>query len=709
LVLVVLVPLLLLHVAERYQDYQGERASALEANLEMARAVAAVFGSYVRDVRRQEEAVGEALLLLRPFSPAQGHDYLMEAARHDAAMQSLSWADVRGRIVASTDHSLVGSPIDMAPWSRRARGADWIITNVQRRRGPRGGTFTMARGVRDDQGQLRGVVLAAVDPAEIEGLSAVRRGPGAAISIVDGSGWLAYGFPAQEVDDEQRDWGRLYPSVVGAALRGEEAAGQIYDAEAKEHRYLSYAPVAATHWAAGAGVSQEDVLGPVLRGLYRDLAVILSVSLGALLAATLVARSFVLPLRRLGGHARALGEGDLARRVAPAGPAEVRALAGTFNVMAEGLQARERDREMLLKVERARAKEARLLRSVQDITLVALAYLDRDFRFVHANATYARAAGALPEDLIGRTYAEAVGTSGVMAALEKARASGEAVTLVEAPRPSPTGDELTYWDASFIPVKDEGGAIEGYVVSAAEVTDKVRAREQLLAVERARADVAEELLAEINHRMKNNLMLLASVLGLQADDLPEDSAAVDPLRDAAARVSAISAVHERLYEGRSGRVELRDLLERVAELSAQALSANGMELSVAGDRVEASSKAGATISLLANELVTNAIKYGAPAADGRQHVAVTLWRREGQVILRVWGSGNPVGPAFDCSRQRGMGLRLAHLAVEGELGGQLSLRAQDGGTIAEVVLDEAMLRSGAVAPGYGIKRGEQVL
>jgi PAS domain S-box-containing protein len=708
LVLVVLVPLLLLHVAERYQDYREERASALESNLEMARAVAAVFGSYVRDVRRQEEAVGEALLLLRPFSPQQGHDYLVEAARHDAAMASLSWADAGGRVIASTSHSLIGSPVDMTPWPHRAGGADWVITNVQRR-GAGEDTFTVARAVRDGAGQFHGVVLAAIDPGEIEGLSAVRRGPGAAVSIVDGSGWLAYESPRDRVNGEQREWGRLYPSVVGAALRGQEAAGQVYDPEAKEPRYLSYAPVAETGWVAGAGVSEADVLGPVLHGLYRDVAVVLLVSLGALLAAALVARGLVPPLRRLGAQARALGRGDLARRVTPTGPAEVRALASAFNVMAEGLQARERDRETLFEVERARAKGARLLRSIQDSALVALAYLDRDFRFVHANATYARAAGVTPEELVGRSYAEAVGTAPVTAALERARVSGEAVTLVEVRRPAPAEGEWAFWDVAIIPVEDEEGSVEGYVISAAEVTDKVRAREQLVAAERARADVAEELLAEINHRMKNNLMMLASVLGLQADDLGEESAAADPLRDAAARVSAISAVHERLYEGRSGRVELRDLLARVAELSAQALSANGVDLSVTGDRVEASSKAGATISLLANELISNAIKYGAPAADGRQQVTVTLSHREGRLALRVWSSGNPVGPGFDPGHQPGMGLRLAHLAVEEELGGRFSLRAEEEGTLAEVVLDEAVLRSGAVVPGFGIKRGEQVV
>lgn len=711
-VLTVLLPLLVLEAATRYQDYRDERASALQSNLEMARAVAAVFESYVDDTARQEDAVGHALILLRPFRREQAHQYLVEAARDNAAMKSLSWADASGRIVASNLPSLVGSAVDTGPWSGAMSGEGWTITSVTRSHLPGANTFVVARGVRDERGQLQGVLVAAIDPMEIEGLRNVRQRPGVAISLVDGSGWLAFRLPEGETSDEPRDWGRLYPSVVGAALRGDEALGRVYDQGGKGYRYLSYVPVDATHWAAGAGMRESEVLGPILSGLYRDVGVMLLVSAAALLAATLVARGFLLPLQQVSDQAQALGEGDLKRRVTPEGPAELRALASTFNAMAQGLQAREQDRELLLHVERARAKEARLLRTMQDITVLGLAYLDRDFRFIHANATAARAAGIAAEDLVGRCCGEVIGGTPALAALERARASGETVSLVDVPGYSPTGrpeDGPTFWDITVIPVKDETGSVEGYVLSGAEVTDKVRAREQLLAGERARADVAEELLAEINHRMKNNLMVLVSVLGLQADQLREDSAAADPLRDAAARVSAISAVHERMYAGRSGRVELRDLLQRVAELSLQALSARDVALSVSGDRVEASSKAGATVSLLANELVTNAIKYGAPAPDGKRQVTVTLAHREGQVILRVWGSGNPIAPSFDVGRQRGMGLRLAQLAVEGELGGRLSLRAHEGGTLAEVTLDEAILRAGAVAPGFGIKRREQIV
>lgn len=56
------------------------------------------------------------------------------------------------------------------------------------------------------------------------------------------------------------------------------------------------------------------------------------------------------------------------------------------------------------------------------------------------------------------------------------------------------------------------------------------------------------LLKEINHRVKNSLQIASSILQLQVPDTQATEAA-DALKNAAARVLAIAAVHERLYTG----------------------------------------------------------------------------------------------------------------------------------------------------------------
>ena len=61
----------------------------------------------------------------------------------------------------------------------------------------------------------------------------------------------------------------------------------------------------------------------------------------------LLSRRTLAPLQSLGAAARRLGRGDLSQRAEPNGPAEVRQLAHSFNVMAAGLEEAERHRRNL--------------------------------------------------------------------------------------------------------------------------------------------------------------------------------------------------------------------------------------------------------------------------------------------------------------------------------------------------------------------------
>jgi two-component sensor histidine kinase len=218
-----------------------------------------------------------------------------------------------------------------------------------------------------------------------------------------------------------------------------------------------------------------------------------------------------------------------------------------------------------------------------------------------------------------------------------------------------------------------------------------RQAELALAAEQLRAKLAEQLYAEINHRMKNNLMMLAGVLEMQAYALPAGSPAAGALRDAVTRVAALSAVHEHLYEGKPGDVELRDVIGRIGQMDVEALAATGVEFAVTGDEVHVPSKLGSTLAIVTNELITNALKYGAAGANGRRRIEVTVRRRDGGISLAVWNSGNPVPTDFDLAAHRGMGLELVLAVVSEQLRGHFTMVPREGGTLAELAIAEAVL------------------
>jgi len=207
-----------------------------------------------------------------------------------------------------------------------------------------------------------------------------------------------------------------------------------------------------------------------------------------------------------------------------------------------------------------------------------------------------------------------------------------------------------------------------------------------------RAEVAERMTAEINHRMKNNLMLIAGVLEMQLASYPGNHPAAEELRNAIARITSLSVVHEHLYEGRSGDIELGDVLRRIGSIAVQALSAAEVDFTVSSEPHYVSPKLGSTLAILANELLTNALKHGAPAADGRLVVRVAVRHTDGSLRLRVWNSGNPVPADFDAGAHAGFGLQILHGVVTQQMKGTFSLTPHQGGTLAEVVVGEAACR-----------------
>ena len=127
----------------------------------------------------------------------------------------------------------------------------------------------------------------------------------------------------------------------------------------------------------------------------------------------------------------------------------------------------------------------------------------------------------------------------------------------------------------------------------------------------AQVEQKELLMKEANHRVKNSLQIVSSILKLQVPHTQSPEAA-DALRSAAARVLAIAAVHERLYTSDDIRaVSLNVFLQDLCQDTGRALGCpHGIEGDF--DAVDVNTDMAIPLALIVNELVTNAIKHVGP-------------------------------------------------------------------------------------------------
>ncbi len=192
----------------------------------------------------------------------------------------------------------------------------------------------------------------------------------------------------------------------------------------------------------------------------------------------------------------------------------------------------------------------------------------------------------------------------------------------------------------------------------------------------AQVQQKELLLKEVNHRVKNSLQIVSSILQLQAP-VVEGTDAADAMRDAAAQVLAIAAVHERLYTGDDPTVVRLDIFlsDLCQDIGRAYGCADGIETDV--ERIEVPTDMAIPLALIVNELVTNVVKHVGPPCR------LTLRGKTGDKLQLVI-SDKGRGPIQQQSRP-GIGTELV-LGLSKEIGARVEIRQDLSGYTTELLI-----------------------
>jgi PAS domain S-box-containing protein len=187
--------------------------------------------------------------------------------------------------------------------------------------------------------------------------------------------------------------------------------------------------------------------------------------------------------------------------------------------------------------------------------------------------------------------------------------------------------------------------------------------ESRLAEERVRTALREKeaMLKEIHHRVKNNLQIVSSLLNLQADKV-KDSAVFDGLRESQNRVRSMALVHETLYSGNLGRIDLSEYLHALCRHLFRSYGVDssqiGLVLNVSNTSLDL--EQAIPLGLIINELVSNSLKYAFPEGGAGQ--VQIEFRKQGESHLSLIVSDDGVGLAesIDLKHLSSLGLQLVH-------------------------------------------------
>jgi PAS domain S-box-containing protein len=235
---------------------------------------------------------------------------------------------------------------------------------------------------------------------------------------------------------------------------------------------------------------------------------------------------------------------------------------------------------------------------------------------------------------------------------------GRAIRGKEAIAERPDGTRIPFIPFPT-PIRDATGKMIGAINMLVDVSERKDAETQ-----------QKVLLRELNHRVKNNMQMLQSLL-LMGTRQTQSSEAKRILNDAVNRISAMAAAQRVLYgASMTSKFSAAEFLDAVCHAARQSFPPHVKILCKAAD-IELNNDNAMPLALILNELLTNAVKYG---CDGRRESEVRVGLTNGEFFEL---SVEDDGPGFNLEAvsNRSSGVKLVQLLAR-QLRGRLEVSAK---------------------------------
>lgn len=191
----------------------------------------------------------------------------------------------------------------------------------------------------------------------------------------------------------------------------------------------------------------------------------------------------------------------------------------------------------------------------------------------------------------------------------------------------------------------------------------------------------ELLLREIHHRVKNNLEIVSGLLSLQAAELDHPSAQAVML-SSQNRVLSMGIIHQKLYQKDNlAAIEMKDYFQNLSESILDSFNeTKRIKVTCMMQPIELDVDTAVPIGLIANELLTNALKYAFVEKDsGEIQIGLSATGVIDELLFQVRDNGIGKQPNAK-PKGTGFGTSLVNLLVQ-QLNGRLNTELAQGTTI----------------------------
>jgi two-component sensor histidine kinase len=225
-----------------------------------------------------------------------------------------------------------------------------------------------------------------------------------------------------------------------------------------------------------------------------------------------------------------------------------------------------------------------------------------------------------------------------------------------------------------MPFYDLNNNFTGYIGSCYDITDQKELVKQL----EQSLDEKEILLKEIHHRVKNNLMIISSLLNLQSGYI-KDKESQDIFKESQNRARSMALIHERLYK--SSDLKKLDFSEYITSLATELFHTyvadpSLIKLQINVENIFLDINTAIPLGLIVNELITNSLKHAFP--NGRKGEINVEFHEKGEnceFIVKDNGIGFPKD--IDYKKTDSLGLQIV-TNLTNQIDGKIELNMKNG-------------------------------
>ncbi|OEC87417.1 hypothetical protein A9507_07385 [Methanobacterium sp. A39] len=280
--------------------------------------------------------------------------------------------------------------------------------------------------------------------------------------------------------------------------------------------------------------------------------------------------------------------------------------------------------------------------------------------------------GISPED-INRNADEVFGKFEELKSVYMARKSESEVFL---------GEPLNQWiQAQITPIYDDEDIFQGHLLIIQDINKRKKLEDEL----KKSLEEKDLMMKEIHHRVKNNFMIIQSLLQLQSRHIDNEDV-LEIFKESQNRIKSMAFVHQRLYQQNLKKINFGDYPETLASdiFKSYVSNPDQITLDIDTEDVTLDIDTAIPLGLILNELISNSLKYAFP--KGRNGIlTVKSYLKGSKYSLIVSDNGIGLPEDLDYENSDSLGLKLIY-SLSDQIGADVKLNTTNG-TKFEITFD----------------------